>query len=52
VPRRHAASARDPQFAGGVTWRQRTAARPPLPGELHDDIVLGDDDVLRSVGAH
>ena len=50
MPRRHAASARDPQLAGGVTWRPSTAARPPLPGELHDDIVLGVDDVPRSVG--
>ena len=39
VPRRHAASARDPQLAGVVTWRPSTAARPPLPGELHDDMV-------------
>ena len=39
MPRRHAASARDSQLAGGVTWRPSTAARPPQPGELHDDMV-------------
>ena len=39
MPRRHAASAWDPQLARVVTWRPSTAARPPLPGELHDDMV-------------